>query len=140
VQRLYKRALAAGLVAIAALLVGFQGATTVMTIAEYGASAKRSESKAGETRLANLQTERRAVDVAQPAKPEPAAAEPQTAAEPQAAAPEEQPAYSTGIAAAAKAKALAEIEAMEEQAQPSAPAPRVKRTYRAPRVDKHRIY
>lgn len=132
-QPLTKRALGAGLVAIAALLVGFQGATTVLTIAEYGASAKRSESKAGETRLANLQTRHRAVEAVQPVRPEPAPAEPQ------AAAPEEQPAASTGIAAAAKAKALAEIEAMEEQAQ-SAPPPRVKRTYRAPRVDKHRIY
>jgi hypothetical protein len=133
VQPLTKRALGAGLVAIAALLVGFQGATTVLTIAEYGASAKRSESKAGETRLAHLQTRHRAVEAVQPVRPEPAPAEPQ------AAAPEEQPAASTGIAAAAKAKALAEIEAMEEQAQ-SAPPPRVKRTYRAPRVDKHRIY
>ena len=133
-QRLTKRALGAGLVAIAALLVGFQGATTVLTIAEYGASAKRSESKPGETRLANLQPERRAVDAVQPVRPEPAPAEPQ------AAAPEEQPAASTGIAAAAKAKALAEIEAMEERAQRSTPPPRVKRTYRAPRVDKHRIY
>lgn len=132
-QPLTKRALGAGLVAIAAPLVGFQGATTVLTIAEYGASAKR-ESKPGETRLANLQPERRAVDAVQPVRPEP------VPVEPQAAAPEEQPAASTGIAAAAKAKALAEIEAMEEQAQPSAPPPRVKRNYRAPRVDKHRIY
>lgn len=133
-QPLTKRALAAGLVAIAALLVGFQGATTVLTIAEYGASAKRSESKSGETRLANLQTERRPVDAVQPVRPEP------VPVEPQAAAPEEQPAASTGIAAAAKARALAEIEAMEEQAQPSAPPPRVKRTHRAPRIDKHRVY
>ena len=45
-----------------------------------------------------------------------------------------------GVAAAAKAKAQAEMDAMGDQAEQTAPPPERRRRYRAPRPELHKVY
>lgn len=123
-------ALAVALVAVAALLVGFQGASTLLTVVEFGAAPESKPAKA--PRWAHTQIRPAPKDQIQPA--------PKERLESSAPAPSPTAVPNPrGLAAAAQAKAQAELDAMEEPLDQNV-VPRVRRTYRAPKVDKHRIY
>ena len=117
--------------ALIAVLVGFAGASTYLSIANFGADPEVQKPK---TPLASLQ-QPRSDKAVQPAAsstgtPDPAPSE-------QASPPEPNP---TGVAAAAKAKARAEMDAMANTADEQAEPREMPRRYRAPQSDKHRIY
>jgi hypothetical protein len=126
--------IAAGLlVAVASVLIGFHGTTMVLSAVSPVAEHETSETRAAPDRLGSPRpAHSRQHDARNVAGPAPDAVPP-----------------STGVAAAAKAKALAEMEAMEpgglealhEQAEePAQERRRPRRFHRAPRPDKHKVY
>jgi hypothetical protein len=140
----HARIAAAVLVALTALLVGFHGASTLMTLTQLGAGPpKASQPPRSHASL-----------VPQPPVPVIKPAEqraPTISAGEEIPTPAEQPRQSTaqqpvevvvddqsGIAAAAKAKAQAEMDAMEDR--PDRPPPERRRRYRAPRPELHKVY
>jgi hypothetical protein len=144
---------AAALVGTTAILVGFQGASTLLTVTQIGASAEKPKAPRSHASLvpkpplpaikpdAPKEAELRATGSASaPRAGEDARAAPQPSAGEQAAqvVTDNQP----GIAAALKAKAMAEMDAMElppdEDARPVRERPR--KRYRAPRPELHKVY
>ena len=138
--------IAAGLLAaVAAVLVGFHGTTMVLSAMSLSAQAP-AEGKArwGQSDAPRV-AHTNAQPVPAPARPAesspPPAAVPAPPAEYGEAAPGAVPAAPTGVAAAAKAKALAEMEMEPDEAEAEEePRRRPRRSYRAPRVDKHKVY
>jgi hypothetical protein len=145
------RIVGVALIALTAVLVGFQGASTLVTMTQLGASPpKASQPPRSHASL-----------VPQPPVPvikpnEQKASEPaptisageETPAEPlQQSAAQQQPTQvvpddQSGAAAAARAKARAEMDAMGPQfdEQEAAPRPEPRRRYRAPRPELHKVY
>jgi hypothetical protein len=146
------RLVAVLLVALAALLVGFQGASTLLTVTELGASPSKPQPARSHASLVPQPP----VPVIKPAEPkaaQPTAAPTISAGEEAPSAggptpvPGEQPAAQVvtdnqaGVAAAARSKAQAEMDALgdrpDEDVRQQAPAPR---RYRAPRPELHKVY
>ncbi len=145
------RIVAVVLVALTALLVGFQGASTLVTVTQLGASAPTSQPAKSHASLVPQSP----VPVIKPTEPkasEPAAAPTIAAGEeaPSAGGPTPVPGEQTaaqvvtdnqaGVAAAAKAKAQSEMDALGPQLeQDVAPRPEPRRQ-RAPRPELHKVY
>lgn len=145
-------AIAALLVGATALLVGFQGVSTLLTVTQIGASPEKPQAPRSHASL----VPRPPVPVIKPSEPkaaEPKPDEPMVKAgeEAQAAhnpSTSEQTASQvvtddqSGIAAALKAKAQAEMDMIDplpdENAQPLQERPR--KRYRAPRPELHKVY
>ena len=122
VARQRKVIIAAALVAVTALLVGFHGVTTYLSAVSLSGQAERANG------AANVQ-QRNADPVKSP--------EPSAAASP--ATRLEMPAP-TGVAAAAKAKAQEEVTALEQQPARESQPSNASRYRRSPNVDLHRVY
>jgi cell division protein FtsN len=131
--------------AVIAVLVGFQGASMLVTVTQLGATPPKAPAPKSH---ASLVPRTPAVPV-KPEEPMPAPKPSERASEP---APAPAPRASTqasaeivtdnqaGIAAAAKARAQAEMDAMEQEPDERVPRREQRRRYRAPPVDKHRVY
>ena len=146
------RLVAVVLVALTALLVGFQGASTLLTVTQLGASTPKATSAPRSHASLVPQAPVPVIKPAEPKAAEPAAAPTITAGEeaPSAGGPTPVPGEQaaaqvvadnqSGTAAAAKAKAQAEMDAMgpmpDETALPQEP----RRRYRAPRPELHKVY
>jgi hypothetical protein len=140
------RIVAVVLVALTALLVGFQGASTLVTVTQLGASPpKASQPPRSHASLVPQPP----VPVIKPERtPEPAPTisageETPASAEQQEQSTAQQPMQvvaddQSNIAAAAKAKAQAEMDAMGDR--PDEPPPERRRRYRAPRPELHKVY
>ena len=143
------RIVAVVLVALTALLVGFHGASTLVTVTQLGASPpKTSQPPRSHASLVPQPP----VPVIKPAEEKPPEPAPTISAGEETSAPAEQPEQSTAqqplqvvaddqsnIAAAAKAKAQAEMDAMEDRPNEVRPPDR-RRRYRAPRPELHKVY
>ena len=132
--------LAAGiLVAIVAVLVGFHGTTMVLSAMSLGASteiaAKPEAAKPNGVQAAKLNSVPAAQANPTPANPTPTTVEPAQPAE-TSVEPIENP---TGVAAAARAKALAEMDDVSPR-EPDARPANSRRQFRANRADKHKVY
>jgi hypothetical protein len=144
---------AVSLIALTALLVGFQSVSTLLTVTQFGAGPtmgappKSHASLVPQPPVAIVKpiepvsvpvsrASEPASDEAAPA-PAPAPAAGVTAnAGPIPAVPDNQ----VGAAAAAKAKAQAEMDAMGDQTEQTAPSPERRRRHRAPRPELHKVY
>ena len=143
------RLLAISLVALGALLVGFHGASTLLTVTQLGASptngpVPKSHAslvpqppvptiKPSGTASAPMPAPRAGESVAD----EPAAATvPNAVDTPMPSVPNNQ----IGIAAAAKAQAQAEMDAIGDQIERPMPQREPRRRYRAPRPELHKVY
>jgi hypothetical protein len=138
---------AVSLIALTALLVGFQSVSTLLTVTQLGASQpigsppKSHASLVPQPPVAIVKPSEPASVPAprfsEPASDEPAPATGVTAnARPIPAVPDNQ----AGAAAAAKAKAQAEMDATGDQTEPIAPPPERRRRYRTPRPELHKVY
>ena len=133
------RVTAFALVAVTALLVGFQGVSMVLTFTRFGADTVKPPAVPANVRP-RPDVAVRPDTAVRPAEPvEPVAARP--------AEPNERAAVSngaqnpTGIAAAAKAKAQAELDARDAAPDDDDAPPRERqRRVRSPRPDLHRVY
>jgi hypothetical protein len=140
------RIVAVVLVALTALLVGFQGASTLVTVTQLGATPPQASAPKSH---ASLAPPTHAVPV-KPVKPDepmpaPKTSEPASAPVPAPPAGAQTPREivtdnQSGIAAAAKAKAQAEMDAMAGAPDDNAPPRETRRRYRPPPIDKHRVY
>ena len=148
--------LAASLVALTALIVGFQAASTLLTVTQIGASPVKGPPPKAHSSLVP-QPSQPAVKPSEPvsAKPSEPASMPALAvraSEPAAdkSAPVPVSAETTpvpsvpdnqvGVAAAAKSQAQAEMDTMGDQVERPAPQPERRRRYRAPRPELHKVY
>jgi hypothetical protein len=136
------------LVALTALLVGFQGASTLVTLTQLGASPpKASQPPRSHASLVPQPP----VPVVKPAEEKAPESAPTVSAGEETPVPAEQPEQpaaqqsvqvladdQSNIAAAAKAKAQAEMDAMADQ--PDEPPRERRRRYRAPRPELHKVY
>lgn len=141
------RLLAASLVALIALLIGFHGASTLLTVTQLGASPTKGPAPKSHASLVPqlpIPTIKPSEPVAMPApraselSPDEPAPATSVAADtkPMPTVPDNQ----FGVAAAAKAQAQAEMEIMGDQAEQNAPQPERRRRYRAPRPELHKVY
>ena len=138
------------LIALTALLVGFQGASTLVTMTQLGASPPKASQPARSHASLVPQPPVPVIKPAEQKASEPAptisAGEETPAEQPQQPAAPQQPAQvvaddQSGVAAAAKAKARAEMDAMGPQLdEQDAPPRQERRRYRAPRPELHKVY
>ena len=143
----HARILAVALVALTALLVGFQGASTLLTVTQLGASPPKATSAPRSHASLVPQAPLPVIKPSEPAAPAPtiAAGEDAPAASGPAPAPAEQTTAQVvtdnpaGIAAALRAKAQAEMDELGPMAGENAP-PEPRRRYRAPRPELHKVY
>jgi hypothetical protein len=143
VKRRSSLVIAGALVALTALLVGFQGASMLVTVAQLGASAPKPQPAKSHASLVP-QTPLAAVKPNEPA-PAPKVSAPVSEPVPAPTASEQVPVQTVtdnqaGVAAAAKAKAQAEMDTMGPTPDESALPQEPRRRYRAPRPELHRVY
>jgi hypothetical protein len=143
----HARIVAVTLVALTALLVGFHGVSTLMTLTQLGANPPKDSRPRSHASLVPQPP----VSVIKPAQERTSEPAPTINAGEEIPAPAEQPAQSAaqqplqvvpdssiGVAAAAKAKAQAEMDAMDDR--PDQPPLERGRRYRAPRPELHKVY
>jgi hypothetical protein len=141
------RILAVSLVALTALLVGFQSVSTLLTVTQIGASPTKGpppKSHASLVPQPPVATVKPGEPVSMPAPraSEPVPNEPApnagvTAdARPMPSVPDNQ----VGAAAAAKVQAQAEMDAMGDQLEQNPPPRERRRRYRSPRPELHKVY
>jgi hypothetical protein len=141
------------LIALTALLIGFHGASTLVTMTQLGASPPKTSQPA---RSHASLVPQPPVPVIKPNEQKASEPAPTISAGEEASAPPEQPQQpaaqqqptqivaddQSGVAAAARAKARAEMDAMGPQfdGQEAAPRPEPRRRYHAPRPELHKVY
>jgi hypothetical protein len=145
---------AGSLVALTALLVGFQSVSTLLTVTQLGASPSPSKgppprSQASLVPQPPVATIKPSEPASTPAPmPAPRASEPavrEPAPAPVANSVDTTPMPSVpdnpaGAAAAAKIQAQAEMDAMGDQVERNVPPRERRRRYRAPRPELHKVY
>lgn len=139
--------LAGSLIAVTALLVGFQSVSTLLTVTQLGASQPIGSPPKSHASLVP-QPPIPAIKPSEPVSmPAPRASEP-TPEEPAAPAAgvtadarpmPSVPDNQVGAAAVAKAQAQAEMDAMGDQVEQNSP-PERRRRHRAPRPELHKVY
>lgn len=150
------RIAAIALIALTAVLVGFHGASTLLTVTQLGVGSTKAAPPKPHASLVPqppVPTIKPSEPVSPPAPraSEPAPDEPapastaasDTKASPTAADTTPMPTVpdnQVGVAAAAKAQARAEMEAMGGRFEQDMPPPEQRRRYRAPRQELHKVY
>ena len=142
------RIVAVSLIALTALLVGFQSVSTLLTVTQIGASTAIGAPPKSHASLVprppvatNKPSEPISVPAPRASEPVPNEPAPNAGVTADARQMPSVPDNQVGVAAAAKAQAQAEMDAMDDQVQQNPPPPRERRRrHRTPRPELHKVY